>query len=141
MALAPEAVLRTWFDELWNQHREGTIDRLFAAEGLAHGLPGGPLRGPAGFRSAYQAFLGAFPDIEITVERSVTDGDHSVMYCRVTGTHTGDGLGIPPTGRRVEFTGMTMAKVSDGQIREGWNCFDFLSMYQQLGALPAIPGG
>lgn len=61
-------------------------------------------------------------------------------HCRVTGTHTGEGLGIAPTGKRVDFEGMTIARVIDGQIREGWNCYDFLTMYQQLGVVPAAPG-
>jgi steroid delta-isomerase-like uncharacterized protein len=140
MSMSPEAVLRTWFDEVWNQGREATIDVLFAADALAHGLPGSPLRGPATFRSVFATFRSAFPDIQIVVERTVTEGDLSAVYCRVTGTHSGEGLGFPPTGSKVAFNGMTIARVTNGQIQEGWNCFDFLTMYQQLGVVAANPG-
>jgi steroid delta-isomerase-like uncharacterized protein len=136
----PEAVMRTWFDEVWCKGQEAAIDRLLAAEAVAHGLPGGDMRGAASFRQVFNSFRSAFPDIHIDVARTVSEGDMVVAHCRVTGTHTGGGLGIEPTGRRVEFEGMTLARVVDGQIREGWNCFDFLTMYQQLGVVPAAPG-
>jgi steroid delta-isomerase-like uncharacterized protein len=140
MSVQPDVVMRTWFEEVWNQGREDTIERIFAADGLAHGLPGGPMRGPEGFRPVFRQFRGAFPDIRIAVERTVTEGEFVVAHCRVTGTHQGETLGIAPTGRAIDFQGVTIARVVDGQLREGWNCFDFLTMYQQLGIVPAIPG-
>jgi steroid delta-isomerase-like uncharacterized protein len=136
---AADVVLRTWFEEVWNQGREETIARLFAADGVGHGLPGEPLHGPEAFRSLFTTFRGAFPDIHFEIERTVTEGEMVVAHCRVTGTHVGDTLGFAPTGRRIDFRGMTMARVVDGQLREGWNCFDFLTMYQQLGVMPEIP--
>jgi steroid delta-isomerase-like uncharacterized protein len=140
MNTQPDAVMRTWFDEVWNQGREDAIDRILAGDAVAHGLPGGPARGPQAFRSIFNTFRGAFPDIHIVVERTVTEGEMVAVYCRVTGTHTGDGLGMPATGKPVEFDGVTIARVADGRVREAWNCFDFLTMYQQLGAVPAVPG-
>jgi steroid delta-isomerase-like uncharacterized protein len=136
----PEAVMRTWFEEVWNQGREEAIDRIFAADAVAHGLPGGPMTGPAAFRAIFGAFRGAFPDIRIEVLRTVTEGDLVTTHCRVTGTHSGATLGFAPTGRRVDFEGMVIARVGNGQIQEGWNCFDFLAMYQQLGVVSATPG-
>jgi steroid delta-isomerase-like uncharacterized protein len=132
--------MRTWFEEVWNQGKEQAIDRLLANDAVVHGVPGGPCCGPAAFRAVFDTFRGAFPDIRIDVERTITEGDTVASYCHVTGTHTGDKLGIPPTGKRVDFHGMTIARVEDGTVREGWNCFDFLTMYQQLGAVPAVPG-
>lgn len=140
MSAAPADVMRTWFEEVWNQGREATIDRLLAPDAMAHGLPGGDMRGPDAFRSVFRTFRGAFPDIRIVVDRTVTEGDLVAVYCRVTGTHTGPSLGIPPTGRRVDFDGAVFARVTEGILREGWNCFDFLTMYQQLGVVAANPG-
>ena len=54
----------------------------------------------------------------------------------MTGTHTGEGLGVAPTGRRVAFRGIAMGRGSGGQLVEGWNCFDFLSLYEQIGRVP-----
>jgi steroid delta-isomerase-like uncharacterized protein len=140
MSMQPDQVMRTWFDEVWCKGQEATIDRLMAPEVVAHGLPGGDMKGAAGFRQVFNMFRGGFPDIHITVEHTITEGDMVTAHCRVTGTHTGDGLGIKPTGKRVDFEGMTIARVVDGQIREGWNCYDFLTMYQQLGVVAAAPG-
>jgi steroid delta-isomerase-like uncharacterized protein len=140
MSVQPESVIRAWFDEVWNQGREETIDRIFAPDAVAHGLPGGSMRGPDAFRPLFQAFRGAFPDIQITILRTVTEGEVVAAHCRVTGTHTGATLPLAPTGRRVDFEGMTIARIVDGQVREGWNCFDFLTMYQQLEAVPPVPG-
>jgi steroid delta-isomerase-like uncharacterized protein len=140
MSSHPEAVIRAWFDEVWNQRREDSIDRIFAADAVAEGLPGGPMRGPAAFRPIFNAFTGAFPDIHIDVEQAITEGAVVAARCRVTGTHTGEGLGVAATGRPIDFQGMLLATIVDGQIRSGWNCFDFLTMYQQLGLVPAAPG-
>ena len=137
-ATTPDAIVRTWFEEVWNQGRADAIHRLFAADGSADGRPGGALKGPAAFDAVFQAFRGAFPDIRIEVERTVTEGEWTTAVCRVTGTHTGNSLGIEAAGRPVEFWGTAVVRVSGGQIREGRNCFDFLTMYQQLGVVPAV---
>ena len=139
MAIPPEAVMRSWFDEVWCQGQEAAIDRLMAADAVASGLPGGEMRGAASFRQIFHSFRGAFPDISIVVERTVSEGNLVTAHCRVTGTHNGGTLGFPATGKKVDFEGVTIARIVDGQIREGWNCFDFLTMYQQLGVVPAPP--
>lgn len=139
MSQSPEVIMRTWFDEVWNQGREATIDRLFPADAVAHGLPDGPCHGPDAFRGVFTRFRGAFPDIHIDVERTIATSESVAAEVRVTGTHSGDTLGIPATGRRIDFRGMTMATVVDGKVRECWNCFDFLTMYQQLGVVN-MPG-
>jgi steroid delta-isomerase-like uncharacterized protein len=139
MQANPDAVLRTWFEEVWNQGREDTIDRLFARDGVGHGLPGGPLRGPEDYKPFFRNFRGAFPDIRIDVIRTVTEGDMVAIHCRVTGTHTGHTLGITATGKTAEFSGMCIARIRNGQIVEAWNTFDFLTFYQQLGVLPQVP--
>ena len=133
-----KALVRRWFEEVWNKGRAEAIDELFAADGLAHGLAdetGEPLRGPADFRVFHGKFREAFPDIEVTVEDVCAEGDKVAARCSVRGRHQSDSLGFAATGSPVEFTGMTFARVRGGQIVEAWNNFDFMSMYQQLGAL------
>ena len=136
---SPESVMRTWFDEVWNQGQESAIDRLFAPDAVAHGLGDAPITGPEGFRGVFATFRGAFPDIRVDVERAISTGDSVAVVVRVTGTHRGDTLGFAATDRSVDFHGMVMGTVTDGQLREGWNCFDFLTMYQQLGVVK-VPG-
>lgn len=139
MSDSPEVVMRTWFDEVWNQGREAAIDRLFPVDAVAHGLPGGPIQGPGAFRGVFHAFRGAFPDIRIDVDHTIAAGNSIAAHVRVTGTHGGGTLGLPATGRRIDIQGMIMATVTHGQVRECWNCFDFLTMYQQIGVVPPIP--
>ena len=132
------ALIHRWFEEVWNKGRTDAIDEMFAADGIAHGLSdesGQPLRGPAGFKAFHQKFREAFPDIIVTIEDTVSEGDKIAARCRVRGKHTGDTLGYAATHKPVEFTGMTIIRISDGQIVEAWNNFDFLTMYQQMGVI------
>ncbi|OLE54845.1 MAG: hypothetical protein AUG51_05740 [Acidobacteria bacterium 13_1_20CM_3_53_8] len=132
------ALIHRWFEEVWNKGRTDAIDEMFAADGIAHGLSdesGQPLRGPAGFKAFHQKFREAFPDINITIEDTVSERDKIAARCRVRGKHTGDTLGYAATHKPVEFTGITIIRVSDGQIVEAWNNFDFLTMYQQMGVI------
>ena len=133
-----KAFVRRWFDEVWNKGREEAIDEMFAADGVAHGLPsedGEPLRGAAGFKPLFRQFREAFPDMEVTVEDAISEGDKVAARCTVRASHRGDTLGYAATHQPTEFTGMTFARVRGGKIIEAWNNFDFMSMHQQLGAL------
>ncbi len=140
MASTPDAIMRTWFEEVWNQGKEETIDRLFAPNGVVHGLgPGGaPIRGPQAFRPFYHQFHKAFPDIRVNVVRTVTEGEFVAVHCHVTGTHLGDDLGAPASRNKVDFWGVCIARVSGGLVVEAWNSFDFLTCYQQAGMLPQL---
>src|SRR5262249_9522000 len=136
MSQSPEAVVREWFEQLWNQKKIDTIDRLFAADGMPHGLTGDTMKGPEGFRTFYSNFSAAFPDIHIDVLRTIVQGEFVVAHNRATGNHAGDTLGFRATGRNTVFEGVTIVRVVDGKIVEGWNFYDFLSMYRQLGVAP-----
>ncbi|HWS56277.1 MAG TPA: ester cyclase [Pyrinomonadaceae bacterium] len=133
-----KAVFRRWFEEVWNRGRAEAIDEMFAADGVAHGLAGADgaeLRGPADFRAFHGNFRTAFPDIEVTVEDVIAEGDKVAGRCSARATHRADSLGFAATDRGVEFEGMCIARIRDGQIVEAWNTFDFLTMYRQLGLL------
>ena len=130
--------MRAWFQELWNKGDETTIERFLHPNAVAHGLPtpdGGPIRGPLEFTPFYRSFRAAFPDLAVELVHVLSEGSMSVAHCRVVGTHQGDALGMPATNRTVKFDGFVLGRFEEGQLIEGWNCFDFMSMYQQLGAL------
>ena len=133
-----KALVRRWFEEVWNKGREEAIEEMFAADGIAHGLDDGssqPLRGADGFKPFFRQFREAFPEVNVVVEDAIAEGDKVAARCSVRGHHRGGTLGFAATDRPVEFTGMTIARVRDGKIVEAWNNFDFMTMYQQLGAL------
>ena len=91
------------------------------------------MRGPEQFKPFFHAFKKALANISVHVEQAVVQGDTVAVLCHVTARHAGDTLGGPATGRDVDFWGSTIVRVKDGQIVEGWNTFDFLTMYQQIG--------
>jgi steroid delta-isomerase-like uncharacterized protein len=128
-------IAHEWFEQVWNQGRAEAIERLFAEDGVAHGLvdaEGNELRGPAGFKPFFHTFREAFPDLQIVVEDTIVEGDKIAARCVVRGTHLGHSLGLQATRNPVEFTGMTFLRVRDGKIVEAWNNFDFATMNAQL---------
>ena len=133
-----KAFIHRWFEEVWNKGREEAIDEMFAEDGVAYGLAdetGAPLRGPSGFKPFFRNFRGAFPDIKVVVEDTVAEGDRVAARCTLRATHAGDGLGFAATQKPMDITGIAIVRVRDGRIVEAWNNFDFMSMFQQLGAL------
>jgi steroid delta-isomerase-like uncharacterized protein len=132
------SLIHRWFEEVWNKGREEAIDELFAEDGIAHGLAdeaGQALRGPEEFKPFFRKFRDAFPDIQVIIEDCISEGDKVAARCRVRAQHTGEGLGVAATGNAVEFTGMSIVHIRDGKIVEGWNNFDFMRLFQQIGAL------
>ena len=133
-----KAFIRRWFEEVWNKGREGAIEEMMDEECVANGLAGDSgraPRGPAEFKPFFRKFREAFPNIEVVVEDAVAEGDKVAARCSVRGHHRGDSLGFAATEQPVEFTGMTITRIRDGKIVEAWNNFDFMTMFQQLGAL------
>jgi predicted ester cyclase len=94
---------------------------------------GNEITGIPAFKAFHENLRSAFPDIQVTVEETVSEGDLLVARCRVRATHAGNGLGIEATNRPVEFTGMSMMRIRDGRIVENWDSYDFLTMMQQVG--------
>jgi predicted ester cyclase len=137
---SPDAVVRRWFEEVWNNRRESAIDEMMPADAVSHGLGPQPLRGNAAFKPFFHAFTQAFTDLRVNVLRTVTEGDIVATHIHATGRHTGPGMGTP-TNQSVAFDGIIIARVRGEQIVEGWNCIDFLTMYQQMGwvAAPVQP--
>lgn len=126
------SLARRWFEEVWNQRRRDTIDELLTDESVSYS-ESGPLRGTQEFKErAHAVFLSAFPDLRLTVEGTVAEGDEVVVRWSVMGTHLGDGLGFPATGRRVSFRGMTWIRYSDGKMIEGWDCWNQAGLIQSL---------
>jgi predicted ester cyclase len=128
-------ILNRWFEEVWNQGRESAIDEILYPGATVHGLTGAdgnPAEDIQSFKALYRAFHAAFSDIHVEVEESIQQGDICAVRCVVTATHTGEGLGKLPKGNPITFTGMCFVRVKDGRIIEGWNNFDFATMFQQM---------
>ena len=131
-----KAVVRRWFEEVWNQGREASIDELFPADGVAHGLGDSEqdVHGPDEFRPFVANIRGAIPDTHIGIDDIISDGDRVAVRVTLRGTHTGKGLGVEPTGQKVAIQGIMILRLVDGHIREAWNSYDQLGLLRQIGA-------
>lgn len=129
-------LMRRWFEEVWNQGNTQTVRDLLAHDAIGIGQleDGSNLRGPAGFVPFVERIRGAFPDIKIVVEDAFGSADKVVVRWSANMTHRGDHLGMSATGKAVQLTGMTIARIVGKQIVEGWDNWDQLAMLEQIGA-------
>ena len=128
-----KTLARRWFDEVWNNRRTEAIHELSHPTAVTYGLGEGGGPGTINdFLPFYQRFLATFPDLKITVEDVIAEGDKTAIRIHATGTHTGDAMGIAPTHRPVRLTGIIITRWKDGKILEAWNEFDAWGMMQQL---------
>ena len=134
-----KALVRRFFDEMLNQGNTDVGDELFAVDAVDHaGFPG-QVAGREGFKQAVRMVYAAFPDIHYTAEDMIAEGDRVATRWSLRGTHMGEFLGIPPTGKQVTVTGINVLRFAGGQIVECWETWDQFGLRQQLGLLPA-PG-
>ena len=122
---------RRWFEEVWNQRRLSAIEELLTPESVGH-TEAGDLRGVDEFKRFQADVLSAFPDLCLSIEAIVADGDDVVIRWRASGCHTGDGLGVSATQQPVSFEGMTWHRYRDGKLMEGWNFWNHAGMVQRL---------
>jgi steroid delta-isomerase-like uncharacterized protein len=134
---ANKAVVRRWFAET-DKGNDAVVDELCAPDYIDHSppLPGMP-SGSTGVRRANEALREAFPDTVHIIEDQIAEDDKVVTRLRGRGTFTGEILGIPPNGKLVEITGITIHRIVDGKLVEHWANADLMGFMQQLGAPPA----
>jgi steroid delta-isomerase-like uncharacterized protein len=103
-----------------------------------HTNPPGMQHGLAGHTAVVRLFRSAFPDLEWRIDDLIAEGDKVVARTTMRGTHRGELFGIPPTGKRVEMTGVHVVRIADGKIAEHWGNNDDLGMMRQLGVIPEV---
>jgi len=136
------SLMKRWFQEVWNEGRVQTIYDLLAENisGWGQDQPGVEIKKPADFEAFYNRIHGAFPNQKMTVEDAFGSGDKVVVRWSAVMTHTGDHLGIPATHKQVRITGITIARIVNGKIVEGWDNWDQLALAQQLTTNTAAAG-
>jgi predicted ester cyclase len=133
-----EAVVRREMEELFNHGGNIDVaDEIIAPGYVSYEPTSGEMRGIEGAKQFAATYREAFPDLQNTVEDMVSAGDKVVVRFRARGTHQGETEAFgPPTGKRMEITGITIKRLSEGKIVEAWTNFDALGMMQQLGLIP-----
>jgi steroid delta-isomerase-like uncharacterized protein len=130
-----KAIIRRNYEEAFNDGNLSVLDEIVAPEFILHGAPPGST-GPEVLRQAMRSLRTAFPDGHMTVEDLIAEGDKVVARLTLRGTHSGDFQGIPPTGKQVTMTGISISRITDNKIQEYWSNRDDLEVMRQLGALP-----
>jgi len=138
MSESNKAVCRRLIDEVVNQGNLAAADALVSPSYVYHGPGGLELRGPEGFKQLVTLYRTAFPDLRMTIDDIIAEGETVAMRWTGRGTHRGDLTGIAPTGRLTTVTGIVFSRVVGGKIVEDFESFDELGMLRQLG-VTAIP--
>src|SRR5258708_3841193 len=111
-----KARIRRLFEEGVNQNKLSVLDELIAPDFVNYDAPPGTPRGPQGMRQLVAMFRTAFPDLQVTFEQELADGDYVIHRGYITGTHQGEFQGIPPTGKEATVTGTDIYRIVDGKI-------------------------
>ncbi len=129
-----KAAYRHFIDEAFNKGHLDKLDELLSPDYVYHDAPPGTPEGPEAIRQVVTMFRAAFPDLEITIEEQVAEGDKVCSRTTMRGTHRGAIFGLQPTGNRIEMKGLTMVSVVDGRVTESWVKNDVAGLMRQLGA-------
>ena len=132
-----KAVVRRMYEE-WNKRNLAGIWELYAPDYVYHGTGVFPDLDLAAMKQMVPAFWTAFPDEHMVVEDMIAEGDKVAYRFTFRGTHQGDFMGIPPTGKQVSVTGITIDRIKDGKVVESWANYDTLGLLQQLGVIPQM---
>jgi steroid delta-isomerase-like uncharacterized protein len=136
-----KAVVRRHSEEFWNQKKLEVAEEIHAADYVFHDATSPATHGSDAYNQFATTYWTAFPDLHFTAEALFAEGDLVAQRWTATGTHQGELIGIPPTGKQVTNTGISIFRITDGKIVEEWVNWSTLSFMQQLGVIPPIGEG
>lgn len=138
MATDNAALMRRWFEEVWNKGNFAVIDELASPNINAQGQAEHPVRlGREEFRAFAHGVRTAFPDIRVTVHETIAQDNRVAVRWSAIMTHQAPFMEIARTGRKATINGITWVKFENGQIVEGWDNWDQMGLLVQLGAVPS----
>ena len=129
-----KTVVRACFEEA----ARGNFDALPSIVSPDYVLHPEGIKGANGLAQMVESYRQAIAGLTVTIDQQFAEGDHVATRCTFRGRHEGELMGTAPTGRDVEFTGLTVSRCRDGRIEEEWEIVDVVSLLQQIGALPAM---
>lgn len=128
-------LVRQWV-AAWNAHDADSVSRLATTDFVRHDPNNPEVRGPEGERQLVSMYTRAFPNLELTIEDIVAAGDRVTIRFVARGTHQGELLGVPATGKRLSVVGIEMYRLVGDHVAEQWVIIDMLGILQQLGMVP-----
>jgi steroid delta-isomerase-like uncharacterized protein len=133
MSIEYNKALVRHYQEAYNTGDFAALAEIVAADVLTPNIVPGMPAGLEGAKAVHQKTLLGMPDYHTRIEDLIAEGDKVVARVTITGTHTGNFWGLPPTGRPIHLTGMYMVRIADGKIVEHWGEEDGMKVYRQLG--------
>jgi steroid delta-isomerase-like uncharacterized protein len=132
--MTPEIIIHRYFEDVWNKGNLNVLDEIIAPDYINHSssMPNQP-SGPDGLKPIVAAMRQAFTGLHYTLHDIVVGEGKVAIRCTMSGKHTGDFFGIPPTGKEVSITQFQIEYIRDGKIVEHWRQSDDLTLMKQLG--------
>jgi steroid delta-isomerase-like uncharacterized protein len=132
-----KAVARRVIEQIINTGDVSAVDEVIATD-YVYSSPGMPdVRGPEGMKEFVGMYRAAFPDVRLTVDQQIAEGDSVLTRWTATGTHLGEFMGIAPTRKQVTVNGMILSRFADGKLIDDYEIMDVFGLVQQLGGMPA----
>lgn len=131
-------VTRRFSAEVWGENNAALADELLAPDLVEHTPFPSQTPGLAGHKQVLAMFRAAFPDLRVTVDDVIAEGDLTMLRWHGEATHTGQLMNIPPTGKRVTITGLDVLRFENGKIKERWAEMDAFGLMRQLGVIPGV---
>jgi predicted ester cyclase len=122
---------RRFFEEVWNQGRRDAIAEFISPEAVLH-EGASDIVGPDGFYPFFDRFRAALSEIHTSVGETMAEGDKICVRWSLAAKHTGEGLGVAPSGVSIHVTGITIMRVAGDKFIEGWQNWDMLGLMQQI---------
>lgn len=128
---------RRWYSEVMSEGKTEVIDELCAPDFVDHDPLPGVSADLAGLKDFVAQIRAAFPDMQVTADDLILEGDRLAVRSTIRGTHEGDFMGIPGSGKRVEISDYDFVRFENDQAAEHWGVIDSAALMEQLGVAPA----
>ncbi len=128
---ANKQAARDFFEQIWNQKDESAIERFLPEDAKGNDADFGS--GREGFRRQWRQWVTAFPDLHFEIVDLVAEGDKVLTRWILTGTHQGEYMGVPATGKQIRVEGMSLDRIDNGLVVEGFDGWDNYGFRRQLG--------
>ena len=136
---ANKALMRRLYEEVINEGNIDLTDEFFSDDFVEHEVfPGLPTTGPEAPKAAFAMFLAAFPDLQVTPDEMIGEGDKVAVRATISGTHKGEFMGVPPTNKSFEAQLLDIVEIHDGKATAHWGLTDQGAIMEQLGVAPEM---
>ena len=131
-----KTIAQRFNEDVWGRGDEAALEKLLAPDFVDHGALPAQTPDRDGHKQILGVFRSAFPDLQVTTEEIIAEGDKVVSRWTARGTHQGELMSIAPTGKEVTITGIDVLRIAEGKVVERWAEGNDLEMMQQLGVVP-----